>query len=204
MIFATASNRSLAHLVDSSTEARLLGQQHERVALLRLVAATASLDDVILDDLPPPFENLMVRLQDVGGLIDLNAATPELIGALFAATRLPPEAQARYWDWRRGPRRLLRTSDLPSVTGAPRDLAPWLDEVATVFSGGSGVAEAVAPEQVRAMLREGALSTDLPASLSPSSNWAVYVRRSGVEVEQYWGTVFIDPQTDDGKALDIK
>ena len=205
-LLAVASQRSLAHLIDSSSEVRLARSQHDRMALLRLVRRTGAAEDPELTDLPPPYDGLTVRLQDVAGLVDLNTAAPELLDALFARLGLSEQELRRFRTWRGQGHRLLRATDLIRVAEADPQVAPMLARVATVFSGRTGVAGAVAPPEVIEMLRSG--TSSIPPellALAPSrTNFVVVVGETGHGEDQVWGTVYIGPDAMSSQVLEVR
>jgi hypothetical protein len=100
-----------------------------------------------------------IQLVDVGGLVDLNAASPALLERLIGVLGGGAGEMARYRDWRAGDRRLQRTGDLPRITGL--DVEPErLARLATVFSGRTGLAVAEAPIELLDLLGP----SDLPSS----------------------------------------
>ena len=72
-LFAIASQRSMAHVQNQGAERQLAQRQADNAAILTILRNLTSEDflgETII--LPEPFDGTSLRLQDVGGLIDLN------------------------------------------------------------------------------------------------------------------------------------
>lgn len=86
---------------------------------------------------------------DVGGLVDLNSATPDLLTKLLLGLKLSPvqasEAVAALRTFRRTGARLNRVSDFHRITGLTATTLPDLITFATVHSGRRGVAPNESP-----------------------------------------------------------
>ncbi|GAB4576084.1 MAG: hypothetical protein Tsb008_18800 [Rhodothalassiaceae bacterium] len=125
-----------------------------------------------------PGGTVLIRVYDVSGLIDLNAADAELLRGLFIALGTEPveasrlaarvvdyrdtddrplpggaeEAEYRAaglpWGPRNGP--FQREDELRQVVGMPASLASALDPYVTVSSGSRGIDPEMAPEMVLA------------------------------------------------------
>jgi hypothetical protein len=187
-LFATAQIRSLAVISQLETE---------RVALLRLaesgdrltlsisaLLAAPDLRRLDLDDASGRF----LMFQDVGGLIDLNSAHPELLDRLATHLGLEPAAMVPFRDWRRSGRRLLSVHDFARLTGMPPEAQAELPALATVFSGRFGIDPDSAPLPVLAI----AGGRDLPPAFrsGPSSAiFSVWLAGDGLAVPRNLGTV---------------
>lgn len=122
---------------------------------------------------------LEANFQDVGGLVDLNYASPELLeGLLIALGLTSQEATAvmlTFRDFRRTGLGLQRVSDFERIVGLVPNTLPTLANFTTVHSGRTGIAPDVAPLRLLELLTGGAgsrehLKAQLPARLhSPSS-----------------------------------
>lgn len=175
-VFAIASNRSFAQIQMQTGERALSLRQFanaEILTLLMSVELDASTSKEVR--LPYPFDEVDLRIQDVGGLIDLNTGTPELLARLFSALDAPSTAAASFRDWRRGGRRLQRVDDLIRIADIDTEQREALLAMATVHSGRTGVADAVAPDNVRA------LAAGLPQTAPSQMNFAVFVQSNGRE-----------------------
>lgn len=169
-VFAIASQRSLAHVQTQTVERTLAQRQfnHAEVltALLSLDRDAFGADTVAL---PAPFDGLPLRLQDVGGLVDLNTAAPELLTRLLATLGAPDDAAARLREWRRTGQRLQRVDDLIRIAGLDAAERDNLLALATVHSGRQGIAAEVAPDAARD------LAGGLPQTAPSLVNFAVYL-----------------------------
>ena len=175
IIFAIASQRSMTLLQTVAAEEQLLARQHRTLEILQIVAS-AGPEIAETTSLQLPTGPVDPRIQDVGGLIDLNTASPELLGQLFDALDFPADADDRFRAWRRDGRRLQRVDDVVRITGADPAITPTLHGVATVHSGRRGIAADVAPQVV--------LDIAAPAQVSPRSgtNFAIYHNENQKEV----------------------
>lgn len=159
LLFAIAGTRVLARMSGTDTEMTLARTSHETRALLELTLALYEAGDgQVPTDVPLALElddgPVVLRLQDVGGLIDLNTAAPELLDRLAAQIGLDPGALEAYRTWRRTPHRLQSTADFSRAATVDPALALRLQGVATVFSGRRGIAPEVAPEAVLELLSD--------------------------------------------------
>lgn len=182
-LFAISSSRSMANIQNQSAEIYLSTSSSSRIDLLLLVVAMDMTEDQEgIIPLPPPFQGQTLRLQDVGGLIDLNTASPELLEKLFRHLEFPDDAQAKFRTWRRAGRRLTRVDDLIRITNADPMLLTPLNQVATVFSGRRGIAPEHAPHEVLEITRDGA-GTISENDISPPSNtnFRVYLQHANDE-----------------------
>lgn len=137
MLFATVSKRTLAHAGFYATEKRLLQQQFDNAAVadvlaqMDLNAMTATSKEIA----SPLQDGTTLVIQDVGGLIDLNTAAPELIAAVIDYLGLEPQVIEEYIAWRQEGRRLLRTDDFLRVVGGEMSQNAELESFSTVYSG---------------------------------------------------------------------
>lgn len=151
MLFATVSNRALANAGFYATEKRLLQQQFDNAALadvlsqMDLNAMTTTNNEIA----SPLQDGTKLVIQDVGGLIDLNTAAPELIAGVIDFLGLEPEAIEQYRTWQQDGRRLLQTDDFLRIVGEDMTLITSLSTIATVHSGERYVSNASSPESVR-------------------------------------------------------
>lgn len=154
MLFATVSNRALANAGFYATEKRLLQQQFNNAAIADVLSQMdLSAMTVTSKEIASPLQDgITLVIQDVGGLIDLNTAAPELIAAVIDYLGLEPEAIEKYRVWRQEGRRLLRTDDFLRVVEANMTLTTTLSTIATVHSGRRYVSNASSPEDVKQIL----------------------------------------------------
>lgn len=166
-LFAVASKRSIGHLNELSAEQSILENMNLDFALLEVVskldAAEITESQTNQIALTP---DLTVYLQDVGGLIDLNTAHPNLLAALFDRLGFPYDATEKYVSWRREGRRLLRVCDIYRIVGTEDACTDQLKEIATVFSGRSGVSAREAPDAFWALM-DGADGISATSRLVP-------------------------------------
>lgn len=141
-LFAIIQTRSLNYRFWAGTEQTILTNQLYNHEALRLAISLriANPSETIFD----LGDGKKIVLQDVGGLIDLNTAAPELLDRLANDIGVTPNGLRRYHEWRAAGHRLMRVADFLRVTGAPDTAEPRLFAAATVFSGRSGIAPDVA------------------------------------------------------------
>lgn len=196
MVFAITSQRSMTHLHTIQADRHLAGTQADNQAILIvLLAAGRDLTGAPIV-LPPPYEEAELRLQDVGGLIDLNTASPALLSRLFGALDFPSDAQTVFTNWRQEGQRLQRVDDLIRITGADPRLLPVLEQVATVHSGRRGVSLEVAPERVKEI--SGPDDGTVPSTV----NFAVYRTISGEE--RLLGILSYSDEDGGGRVLEVR
>ena len=202
IIFAVASSRTMSRLLDGATE-RMLAQRgatnRELLQLALQLKSTTQGRDKTEFTVSLNGQDYTLFLQDVGGLIDLNTAAPDMLERVVEAFDLGPDAMADYIAWRRSGRRLLRAGDFLRVTGAGQDRLAELQAIATVHSGRRGIAPDVAAAGVLALLGED----PPPAWLSPPSgvNYAVVLRG---ERTRRIGVVHVGQGVGDGRVLVVR
>ncbi|NSX56998.1 hypothetical protein [Parasulfitobacter algicola] len=172
VLLAVASERTMTRLQETSLDRQIALMGHTNRDALHL-----SIIDLI-NDQSPGFEGMLY--QDVGGLIDLNTASPALLQRLFAditeTTADRDDALRAYRTWRRQGRRLIRVDDLPRISGLPWSVITRLHQTATVHSGRTGISPDVAPLPVLEIVTGETGTQDQlaervdPAFVSPPSN----------------------------------
>lgn len=196
-IFAIASQRSMAHVLVQNAEQHLAKRQADNAAILTLLLHIEP--DALAAGpitLPPPFEATLIDAQDVGGLIDLNTASPELLGLLFNALDFPPDATTVFSRWRQDGQRLLRVDDLIRITQADLTLLDQLLQIATVHSGRRGVNTEVAPESVKLIAGS---SHETPAS---NTNFAIYL--SDNRLQNLIGVISLVESQKQSRVLELR
>lgn len=172
LLFAISSSRFLANLAGTEAELELARRQQENQAFAELALATFSSEtsESFLRE-PLVFQQedreLTLELQDVGGLVDLNTAAPDLLDALSTSLGIPDDAVQRFRQWRRTPYRLQGVSDFARVAGLSHETGLQLRQFATVHSGRFGIAPDLAPEALLELLQGSAtigsaLGVDIP------------------------------------------
>ncbi len=151
-LFAVIMTRSQADLSELVTLTALSDRQRADLAALEHALQMGEIDGSIIT-------GQTLHLEDLGGRVDLNTATPALIQALLDHMEADGEALIRWRAWRRAPHRFLRVSDFLSVTGVDSSHREWLRQVATVHSGRRGLAPSHVPP---------ALLVAFPGSVVPS------------------------------------
>jgi hypothetical protein len=207
-LFATVQKRALGQLYDVAAEELLIVNGQTGRDLLELAITvrakarslsatnfTASLNGRVYE----------VKLQDVSGLIDLNAASPDLLQRLANRLRLVPGAITTYLQWRRTPRRLLRVEDFARITGAGPAAFDELRSVATVHSGSQGLAPGATPTEVLNLVGVET-SDDIPETLrstQSATNYRVSLRRPGTAAEIALGIIHVAPSIGQSRVLQI-
>lgn len=197
-LFAIASQRSLGHIYGQTSELDLAARQVANAEILGLLISLppSAISEGNID-LPEPYADVSMRIQDVGGLIDLNAASPELLERMYAQLGFIPQAAAEFRDWRRDGRRLLRVSDLIRITG---EQSANLDKVATVYSGRRGISADLAPPEVVHLF--GTVSGNIPVAFqsAPSGvNYAVYSDQGN-----YLGVISVSQYDGQSRILEVR
>jgi len=199
-LFAIASQRSMAYVQNQGAERQLAQRQADNAAILTILHNLSS-EDFLGETitLSEPFEGLSLRLQDVGGLIDLNTAAPELLELLFVGLEFPQTAAADFRSWRREGRRLIRIDDIIRITDADPSILNDLSRVATVFSGRRGIAPDIAPPELNLILnRNGNLPIENFTSAPSGTNFAVYVG------DRLIGAISILDSADQSRVLELR
>ena len=197
-LFAIASQRSLSHIYGQASERDLVVRRTANAEILTLLIG---LPPPVLSDgnitLPEPYADISLRIQDVGGLVDLNTASPELLDRMYGQLGISPSAAAEFRSWRRDGRRLLRVSDLIRITGRQ---GTDLDTIATVYSGRRGIAADLAPPEVVHLF--GNAVGDIPAAFqsAPSgANYSIYDEQGN-----HLGVISVSAQDGQSRVLEVR
>lgn len=173
ILLSIAANRNVAQAGLLKSEVTLLENE---IALRDTLSILESLDPSVFDgNQTVEAGDYKIHIQDVGGLIDLNTASPELLDIIFEELELDSAARQSYLDWRREGRRLLRVVDFQRVTGASRETIDWLGTVATVHSGRRGVSLEVISEELSDRL--GGILLSLGSSPRSGTNYILSIEQ---------------------------
>ncbi|MEE9455330.1 MAG: hypothetical protein V3V13_13250 [Paracoccaceae bacterium] len=147
LLFGSAQKNFLTHTMLIGAQFHKVEQDAVRpnlMALSQIYADTAEPVTVQLDG-----QDLSAHFQDVGGLVDLNYASPELLELLLNALGLAPHqtstAILAFRDFRQTGLRLQRVSDFARIARLDPATIPNLANFATVHSGRTGIAPDIAP-----------------------------------------------------------
>ena len=189
VLMAAAASRNLAGALDARTERALVERAALRGAASDLILALGASEILREQPLTAQIggEAVAIRLLDVAGLVDLNAADPALLGAVLAELGAPPGALARV-EARRRAGGIVDAAQLARVAGLPEDRLGALAEVVTVRSGRAGLSPEHVPSGLREMLarrglwdaRTGALAEGLSASPT-NGTYRAYAAADGRE-----------------------
>jgi len=113
--------------------------------------------------------NYTAIFQDVGGLVDLNTASPDLLSTVLEnlGARDPSDIIEKLRAWRRQGYRLLRSEDFARITGLSSAVMRPLSQITTVFSGRRGISPDVAPGTILEILASETGSPEYLASRIP-------------------------------------
>ena len=204
-IFAISSNRAHSRLQAVRTDELILRNQFLRQELLRYVLqfdrADLTAQENSLPDLEISGTIYRILLQDVGGLIDLNTATPKLIQMLTDALELPDSAYHDYTAWRQAPNSLNRVTDFLSIVRADHSKREWLLSVATVHSGRSGLSPTDAPAEMQDIFHRGNLPINQFQTSASRVNFNIYVMEKEMVEPWLLGTTHFGPQADLNRLL---
>lgn len=198
-LFAIASQRSLAHLQTHSADQVLALRQAKDAEILTMLLKLTDEQFQGLDTALPASLGRNLAVQDVGGLIDLNTARPQVLGWLFDALKFPPGANEKFRQWRKQGQRLTRVDDLIRITNADPEVLPNLTKIATVFSGRHGIAIEVASAEVQELI--AAQATVLPNELITAQsgvNFAIY------DGGRLIGTINRSASVEYGRVLELR
>jgi hypothetical protein len=141
MLFATVQSRRLAELRYGATDRLILERQLQNEDILRLaMALRLSEPDTTSFSITLGGVSHQVSLQDVGGRVDLNSASPELLDRLARSFGIDEVGMTKFRTWRQVPNRLLSVADFLRLTELPVTSLVQLTAAATVHSGRVGVA----------------------------------------------------------------
>ena len=206
-LFVVTLTRLQGQVMRLAAESSLIALQSLNQSALTFVLAAhqaADFDPSLPLELVLGGTNYSLRLQDAGGLIDVNTANSRLIEALLVRLELSDGALERWRAFRRDGARFLSLGHFVQVVGGRRDLLDTLPGLATVFSGRTGVAPESAPSEVIAILREIAGPRDLPLELvSPPSGKTFVVLIETDSGRRLAGTVFLGPDMAAGRVLEL-
>lgn len=198
-LFTAASQRSLARLREDAGEALLLRRAAARAEVLELLLELPA-EALPHGPLALP-DGRIVRLQDCGGLIDLNTASPALLAQMAQRLDLPETALARLRDWRRSGLRLQRVADFARIGGLTEDEALAVARVATVYSGRPGIApDAAPPEVLEIVTAPGGAVPEAFQSAPSGENFHVFLL-GGERLAGVIGAVHLPPDRLNRRAL---
>lgn len=199
-LFATAQNIALSQLQLKASENTLIVRGHENNSILelaidwRLRTQAENLDSFFVEFETGPAE---VIFQDVGGLIDLNTASPDLLSKLAEYLGIDRTGLSAYRDWRRTPHRLLRISDFARVTNSEATPSANLSTLATVHSGRPGFAQDVATSDV---LKVVGGTPESFQSAQSGVNFLVLIRHENKTAKGI-GTIHLGPSKTQSRIL---
>lgn len=215
LLFAITSSQFLESLKGSEAELILAKRQQENQALAELALGVFGRGS----NQSGPREPLVLQLndreftlvlQDVGGLVDLNTAAPDLLDALASSLDIPNDAVERYRDWRRTPYRLNSIVDFARVAEIPYEDGLRLREFATVHSGRYGVSPDLTPqvlvERLVAAAPLGSIQgTELPVSWRTAGSGVVYRVDlfDGGRFERFVGVIDFGGSGSGGRILEL-
>lgn len=187
-LFAISSKNNLSDLEQNKTEVSLMQAHFRNVEILR-----AAIREVELPESSGPWvqsvnigaETLDILFWDIGGLVDLNTASPNLLAALFDAWGADEQSQAAFWKWRQTQNRVMRVEDVLRLLG---EVEPDLNELlqtVTVFSGRAGVSSL----DRSAALEERLKARDLDAFDTPATQNRFLVLEPTDGVHRVVGTI---------------
>jgi type II secretory pathway component PulK len=204
LLFAATNNRVLGQLQANNSELTLNSKNATNASLLQFAQNWKVAHPAETGPVSITFNNQhwQFEFQDVGGLIDLNTAQPELRQTLFkhlaASASEAAEYEEKYIAWRRSGKRLIRIDDLYRILERDARAFSRLDRFATISSGRSGISPDHAPDAVLELITErsgnrDALVQDVPETLRSSpSNVTFQVRvRSNDTESRILGTIHI-------------
>jgi hypothetical protein len=153
LLFAISTRLSLAHIQAQETELHIAERAALNKRLLHGVSGhLAEAREGGTYEITVDGQSYQLRVIDVGGLVDLNTASPPLLDAYLSALGMTQEEIARLRAWRQTSKRLLRVEDLIRVTGTTALDQSLLLQTATVHSGRPGVSLEDAPEALRDLI----------------------------------------------------
>jgi hypothetical protein len=201
-LFATAQQQTLGYLSQIEAEHRALVRMDSRRQAIDLAGALLMAFPDLREFAFPDDSGRTLLLQDVGGLIDLNTAHPDLLDRLALALQVPSGGMERLRIWRQAGLRLLDLNDFVRLAGLPWQQTQKLPFVATVSSGRFGIDPETAPQVVLDIARGSGADvpeqfTDLPTS-SVFTVWLI----DDTERPTYLGTMQLRP-TGDSRILEI-
>lgn len=154
LLFTSASRLNLAHARLTSDQVFLSSQSTEISSRLNLALAARAKTGAETVSFEYQGNSLTAHFEDVGGLVDLNAASPALLKALLLGLEIgkPNAALTRYRNWRRQGNRLIRVADFARVADISHTEMTNLEPHVTVFSGRPGIAGKVASTELLQMV----------------------------------------------------
>ncbi|MEP4627160.1 MAG: hypothetical protein ABJR46_16590 [Tateyamaria sp.] len=165
-LFAVTSSHVVSARAELRADQLLLSRSSNAADLMRLAANWKREADIESMEFGVPEVGVRIRFQDIGGLIDLNTARPELIDAIAKSFGVDHDGVTRFRAWRRSANRLLRVEDFYRLSGFS-DVAVDEDlrRLVTVHSGRPGIALDYISSGLRARLADLNLDNfDSPAT----------------------------------------
>lgn len=187
LLFAIASSRFISSLMYGEAEIVLGKREQENRAFAELALGAFGQGTSRIDPSDPMIlqnekNEIKLVLQDVGGLIDLNAAAPDLLDTLTDSLDMPIDAIEIFRDWRRTPYRLQSVADFSRVANVPYEDGLRLRKFATVHSGRSGISPDAAPSELLTLL-EGVSEASLPSGAHIPPAWRTPASGVNYQVE---------------------
>lgn len=169
LLFGSAQKNFISH-------ATFLGAQYNNeagdvldqnlIAIIQLYSTNPDITSIEIGG-----QTMSISFQDVGGLVDLNTASPDLLNLLL--TNIDVEdvlaALTKYQNWRRQGYKLQRISDFVRVTGLPYSVTADLAPFTTVKSGRKGIDPDSAPLALLEVLTGATGSEEYLAELIPET-----------------------------------
>lgn len=204
LLFSSASRNFMAHNLYLGPQVQkekrdLIRQSISAMAMLAMDASEHETEFEIAG------QNHVARLQDVGGLVDLNYASPGLLAALIRGlgySALETEAGVtNIRQFRETGAKLLRASDFWRISQLEEIAPSNIINLTTVYSGKSGVAPEQAPIELLEVLTGNSgtttsLQSTLPetfVSLASGSAFNLLLNASGYSQEKLLASIQFDP-----------
>lgn len=169
LLFGSAQKNFVGHATLLSaqyhSEARDLADQNLD-AIMRLYSIDRTISELAIDG-----QKVKISFQDVGGLVDLNTASPDLLRLLLTNLGVENLAAAlnQYQIWRSQGYKLHCVSDFARITNLPPAIAATLAPMATVSSGRKGIDPNAAPLALLELLTTATGTKEHLASLIPEN-----------------------------------
>lgn len=175
LLFVISSRLTLASQSFYATEKHILQARHNAAGTMSVLASLSREDvqKIVASRAPISKSEDAISLQDVNGLIDLNTASPEILGALIGQLGGNLDALPDYLDWRRRGHRLYRINDVMPFFEIPSANTAQLESIGTLYSGRRDVDFERAPTQVLEVIQLGRAVPE-QSDRRPSENLAIY------------------------------
>lgn len=202
ILYTIVATSNISRVISHKTTEQAASNQHQKRALLLLCAEIVGRSGERIDPRQPfglsiGHRAYTISLRDVGGLVDLNTANPELLEHFLKTFGLSEPEVRDYRKWRRAPNRAQRIRDLTHIAKMDPQRLQQLRSLSTVNSGRAGISIDDAPDALKTILGSQLQRWSSPPSGEIFQVWAT----EDANAPELLGVVSISSQQNPGRVL---